>query len=92
MTPFYQKDALFITIDAVSDLIRIYGQEILQGSDRNSTKSDESALLTSKRRNGVRRLYNADRNDDFDPENIGEVTFKDVIDILVDLLDDEVRV
>lgn len=95
MTPYYEKNALFVTIDSVSDLLRVYGTDILQKDDKNSTKTDEVVALNTttggRRRNGGRRLYNADSNGDFDIQNVGEITYKDVLDILADLMDDEVR-
>lgn len=81
-----------MTVEAVSDLIRIYGTEIFQGNEPNATNVDETVSTANgaKRRFGGRKLYNADDDSKFDMDNIEEITFRDVVDILVDLLDDEV--
>lgn len=89
MTQSYERNALFVTIEAVVDLIRVYGTEILHCDDLNMTRSDET--MNSTRRLGERKLYKDDQNTDFGVDNIREVTFRDVVDILADLLDDEVN-
>lgn len=92
MTPYYEKNALFVTIDAVSDLVRVYGTGILQGETGNNAATSETSTMNStSARQGGRRLYNADCHAEFEVDNIEEVTFKDVVDILADILDDEVK-
>lgn len=47
-------------------------------------------MNTTRKRAGSRKLYNANQNAEFDVDDVGEITFKDVVDILADLMDDEV--
>lgn len=90
MTQTYERNTLFVTLEAVSDLIMIYGREILQCDEMNTTQSDET-INSTRRRLGDRRLYNDDdHNTDFGVDSIREITFKDIVHILADLMDDEV--
>lgn len=78
---------LLISIAAIADILRLYGTNIFSLEDDN--ENTEGGSLR-RRLNGTRRLYRVEDMEDLDNFDFNSVTWKDIVDILLDMLDDEV--
>lgn len=99
LKPAQNKKALLVTIEGANDLLMLYGTEILKDSDKSNmtatTTSNDTVLLNTTGRRAAassRKLYNADEIGDLDANDAEEITFRDVLDFLADLMDDEVKI